>query len=62
MDTSIITLPDLRGLSKAEIMEQLLILKIDSSGNGDTVVQQSPEPGTKIKVRSPIRPYFGQDE
>jgi stage V sporulation protein D (sporulation-specific penicillin-binding protein) len=61
-DTAPITLPDLTGLTKLEITEQLLNLKIDASGEGDIVVRQSPEAGTKVKEGSTIRLYFGKDE
>ncbi|MCM3689974.1 stage V sporulation protein D [Neobacillus niacini] len=61
-DTAPITLPDLTGLTKLEITEQLLNLKIDASGEGDIVVRQSPEPGTKVKEGSTIRLYFGKEE
>jgi stage V sporulation protein D (sporulation-specific penicillin-binding protein) len=61
-DTAPITLPDLTGLTKLEITEQLLNLKIDASGDGDIVVRQSPEPGTKVKEGSTIRLYFGKED
>ena len=57
-----ITLPDLTGLTKLEITEQLLNLKIDASGEGDIVVRQSPVAGTKVKEGSTIRLYFGKEE
>jgi stage V sporulation protein D (sporulation-specific penicillin-binding protein) len=34
-------------------------LKIDSSGEGDIVVAQAPEPGVKLPVGSEIRLYMG---
>ncbi|MEH7011920.1 stage V sporulation protein D [Neobacillus niacini] len=61
-DRPLITLPDLTGLTKLEITEQLLNLKIDASGEGDVVVRQSPEAGSKVKEGSTIRLYFGKDE
>ncbi|MEW9050373.1 MAG: stage V sporulation protein D [Neobacillus sp.] len=61
-DVPLITLPDLAGLSKQEITEQLLNLKIDASGEGDTVVSQSPAPGTKVEEGSTIRLYFSKNE
>ncbi|MGX6442043.1 stage V sporulation protein D [Neobacillus sp. K501] len=61
-DTPLITLPDLTGLTKIEITEQLLNLKIDPSGEGNVVVRQSPEPGTKVKEGSTIRLYFDKEE
>jgi stage V sporulation protein D (sporulation-specific penicillin-binding protein) len=61
-DRPLITLPDLTGLTKLEITEQLLNLKIDASGEGDVVVRQSPEAGSKVKEGSTIRLYFDNDE
>lgn len=61
-DVPPITLPDLTGLTKLEITEQLLNLKIDASGEGNIVVRQSPEAGTKVKEGSTIRLYFGKEE
>ena len=61
-DTPPITIPDLTGLSKLEITEQMLNLKIDASGEGDIVVRQSPEAGSKVKEGSTIRLYFGKEE
>ncbi|MFS0778740.1 stage V sporulation protein D [Neobacillus sp. 3P2-tot-E-2] len=61
-DRPLITLPDLTGLTKLEITEQLLDLKIDASGEGDVVVRQSPEAGSKVKEGSTIRLYFDKDE
>lgn len=61
-DKPLITLPDLTGLTKLEITEQLLDLKIDASGEGDVVVRQSPEAGSKVKEGSTIRLYFDKEE
>lgn len=61
-DKPLITLPDLTGLTKLEITEQLLNLKIDASGEGNVVVRQSPEAGSKVKEGSTIRLYFDKEE
>ncbi|OLS42219.1 stage V sporulation protein D [Bacillus sp. MRMR6] len=61
-DVPLITLPDLAGLSKQEITEQLLNLKIDASGEGNVVVSQSPAPGSKVEEGSTIRLYFNKKE
>ena len=57
-DTPLIQVPNLVGMSKMDIMDQMVNLKIDSSGTGDVVVRQSPDPGTKVKAGSTIRLYF----
>jgi stage V sporulation protein D (sporulation-specific penicillin-binding protein) len=61
-DTPLIKLPDFTGLTKMELMDQLINLKVDASGEGDVVIRQSPEAGTKVKEGSKIRLYFGKDE
>lgn len=58
LDTPTVTVPDFVGLSKIELMDQMVNLKIDASGEGETVVRQSPEPGAKVKQGSTIRLYF----
>jgi len=57
-DTPLIEVPDLVGISKKEVSEIFLNLKIDSSGNGDTVIKQSPKPGAKVAEGSTIRIYY----
>jgi stage V sporulation protein D (sporulation-specific penicillin-binding protein) len=61
-DTPLLTLPDFVGLTKGELQEQMINLRIDASGEGDIVVRQSPSPGTKVKEGSKIRLYFGKGE
>ncbi|WP_445488420.1 stage V sporulation protein D [Niallia sp. 03133] len=57
-DTPLIKVPDFVGIDKKEISEIFLNLKIDSSGSGDTVIKQSPKPGSKVKEGSTIRIYY----
>jgi stage V sporulation protein D (sporulation-specific penicillin-binding protein) len=59
-DLPFIAVPDLVGLTRKELQEQLINLNIDASGTGDVVVKQAPEPGTKIKEGSTIRIYFDE--
>ena len=61
-DTPMIEVPDLVGITKNEIRELMLNLKIDSSGDGDTVINQTPKAGVKLKEGSTIRLYFGETE
>ncbi|MDP4085415.1 MAG: stage V sporulation protein D [Bacillota bacterium] len=61
-DTPLIKVPNLVGLTKAELREQLVNLKIDASGTGNVVVRQSPAAGVKIKEGSSIRLYFDKKE
>lgn len=61
-DTPLLKLPDFVGLTKGELQEQMINLRIDASGEGDVVVRQSPSPGTKVKEGSKIRLYFGKGD
>lgn len=61
-DVPLIKLPDFVGMSKDELQEQLINISIDASGEGDVVVRQSPEPGTKVKEGSKVRLYFGKGD
>ena len=58
-DTPMIEVPELVGITKKEIGELMLNLKIDGSGEGDTVINQTPKAGVKLKEGSTIRLYFG---
>ncbi|KON89192.1 stage V sporulation protein D [Sporosarcina globispora] len=58
MDSPMIEVPDMVGLTKKDLGELYLNLKIDASGTGDTVVKQTPQPGIKLKEGSTIRLYF----
>nr|WP_285813657.1 stage V sporulation protein D [Rossellomorea marisflavi] len=55
LDVPLIKTPELVGLSKSELQEQLVNLKLEVSGEGDHVVSQSPDPGVKIKEGSTVR-------
>ncbi|MFT8323580.1 MAG: stage V sporulation protein D [Bacillus sp. (in: firmicutes)] len=57
-DTPLIKVPDFVGIDKKEISEIFLNLKVESSGSGDTVIKQSPKPGSKVKEGSTIRLYY----
>jgi stage V sporulation protein D (sporulation-specific penicillin-binding protein) len=61
-DTPLIKLPDFTGLTKVELMDQLINLKVDASGEGNVVIRQSPEAGAKVKEGSKIRLYFGNGD
>ncbi|MBM7701769.1 stage V sporulation protein D [Metabacillus iocasae] len=59
-DTPLIEVPDFVGLSSKELKQQLLSLKVDVTGDGDKVIKQSPEPGTKVKEGATVRIYMGE--
>jgi stage V sporulation protein D (sporulation-specific penicillin-binding protein) len=57
-DVPLVEVPDLKGMSRKELVQQLITLKLDISGEGDVVVEQAPKPGTKVKEGSTIRVYM----
>ena len=57
-DTPLVEVPDLIGLTKKELRQQLINFKLDIDGEGETVVKQLPSPGVKIKEGSVIRVYM----
>jgi stage V sporulation protein D (sporulation-specific penicillin-binding protein) len=59
LDPKPVVVPDVVGLTKKEIQQQLLNLKLDISGDGDVIVEQAPEPGVKVKEGTTIRVYLG---
>ncbi|MEB3749457.1 stage V sporulation protein D [Geobacillus sp. FSL W8-0032] len=60
-EPKVIEVPNLIGLTKKDLQEQLFDLKLDVSGEGDVVVEQSPEPGARVKEGSTIRIYFAKE-
>jgi len=61
-DTPMVEVPNVVGMTKKEIGEIFVNLKIDASGDGDTVIKQTPQPGIKLKEGSTIRLYFDKKE
>ncbi|NRD78779.1 stage V sporulation protein D [Bacillus sp. BRMEA1] len=59
-DMPLLELPNFVGMKKEDLPGQDVDLQIDASGEGDTVVRQSPEPGSKVREGSKIRLYFGK--
>ena len=58
-DQKLIEVPDLVGRTKREIHEAYYELKIDATGNGQTVLAQAPDPGVKVTEGSTIRLLMG---
>ena len=58
LDTPLVEVPDLIGMSKKELQQQLINFKLDVAGEGEKVVKQLPSPGVKIKEGSTIRVYM----
>jgi len=61
-DVEMIPMPELEGLTKKEISEQMVNLRIEAKGDGDIVMKQLPPPGTRVKEGSTIILYFGKKE
>ena len=59
LDEEMVEMPDLVGMTTKEISQAMYNLKIDSSGEGNTVVAQAPDPGVKLPAGSEIRLYMG---
>lgn len=59
LDIPSVEVPDLIGLDKKQLQEQLVDLQLDVSGSGDKVIDQSPKSGVKLKQGSKIRIYMG---
>ncbi|WP_071459353.1 stage V sporulation protein D [Bacillus massilinigeriensis] len=58
LDTPMVKVPDLMGMNRKELREQMDNLRLDVSGKGNKVIDQAPSPGTKVKEGSMIRVYM----
>jgi len=58
-DPKMIEVPNLIGMTKKDLQQQLFNLKLDVSGEGTFVIDQAPEAGVKIKEGSTVRIYLG---
>ncbi len=58
-DTPLIEVPDLIGRTRRDINQSYYDLRLDSSGKGDVVLAQAPEPGVKVAINSTIRVLWG---
>ncbi|WP_156290430.1 stage V sporulation protein D [Oceanobacillus salinisoli] len=57
-----VEVPDLIGLSKGELAEMLTNLSIETSGSGDYIIDQAPDPGTKLEPGSKVRIYLSDEK
>lgn len=57
-----VEVPDLIGQSKQELAEYMLDLAIETSGEGEYIVDQAPESGTKLEQGSTIRIYLSDEK
>ena len=62
LDPRVEEVPDLVGMTLKELGEQYSTFKIEKSGYGNLIVQQSPQAGVKLKEGSTIRIYLEENE
>src|SRR5690625_4670493 len=53
-----ITVPDLIGLTKDDLLQDLSQFSIEAFGEGKHIIDQSPEAGTKVEQGAKIRVYL----
>ncbi|MFS0643581.1 stage V sporulation protein D [Siminovitchia sp. 179-K 8D1 HS] len=58
LDPKMVTVPDLKGMTRKELLQQMLDLKLEVSGDGTRVIQQAPDPGVKVEEGSVVRIYM----
>ncbi len=58
-DQVYIEVPNLIGKTIKEATREIYPVEIDVSGNGNNIIEQSPDPGTKIDINSKIRVLLG---
>ncbi|WP_440895195.1 stage V sporulation protein D [Amphibacillus sp. Q70] len=56
----LVEVPDLIGLSEQDLLDYMTQLSIESVGTGSKIIEQAPEPGTKIPMGETIRLLFGE--
>ncbi len=61
-DPVLITVPDVIGLTKSELRQQLVDLKIEISGEGNVVLDQAPNAGEKVEQGTPLRILLGDEK
>ncbi|OCA89716.1 stage V sporulation protein D [Pradoshia sp. D12] len=62
LDPRMEEVPDLIGMTLKDLGEQYSTFKVEKSGSGNRIVQQSPQAGVKLKEGSSIRIYLEEDD
>ena len=57
-DKKYVTVPNVIDMNKSDALKELKDLKVEYSGSGDKVVEQSPEAGTRIYEGETVRLYL----
>ncbi|GGA83887.1 stage V sporulation protein D [Ornithinibacillus halotolerans] len=55
-----VEVPDLIGMEKNELMQMMTDLSIETSGDGDIIIDQDPVAGTKVEPGSKVRIYLSK--
>ncbi|HHW38293.1 MAG TPA: stage V sporulation protein D [Bacillales bacterium] len=61
-DPRMVTVPNIVGLKTNELQKYLLDLRIEKSGEGPIIIDQTPEPGEKVESGATIRILLGGTE
>lgn len=59
LDETMITVPDLTGMKKSKLANELYDLKIETVGTGDYIESQAPKAGVQLSQGSTVRLYLG---
>jgi stage V sporulation protein D (sporulation-specific penicillin-binding protein) len=59
-DKKYLEVPDVIGLTKQELQQQLMNIKLDISGEGNVVVDQAPNAGERVQEGTTLRLHLGE--
>ena len=59
-DKKYLEVPDVIGLTKRELQQQLMNIKLDISGEGNVVVDQAPNAGERVQEGTTLRIHLGE--
>jgi len=59
-DKKYLDVPNVIGLTKQELQQQLMNIKLDISGEGNVVVDQSPKAGERVQEGTTLRIHLGE--
>ncbi|WP_077617730.1 stage V sporulation protein D [Bacillus sinesaloumensis] len=59
-DKKYLEVPDVVGLTKQELQQQLMNIKLDISGEGNVVVDQAPNAGERVQEGTTLRIHLGE--
>lgn len=56
-----VEVPDLVGLSTGDLAEVMVNLSVETSGSGEVIIDQAPEPGVNVEEGSTVRIYLSDE-